>query len=53
MLANFSDRELAVPRSELPTWQERPHRLALAGSGALLDGAGVLLPAYGYVWLTV
>ena len=21
--------------------------------GALLDGAGVLLPAYGYVWLTV
>jgi amylosucrase len=53
MVANFSDREIALARSELPTWQERPHRLALAGSGALLDGAGVLLPAYGYVWLTV
>ena len=53
MVANFADREIAMPRAELPAWQEHPHRLALAGNGALVDGAGVLLPAYGYVWLTV
>ena len=44
---------LHLARSDLPVWDDRPHRVAVASDGALLDGAGVLLPAYGYVWLTV
>ena len=53
VLANCSAREVAVARGDLPTWAGQPHRVAAASDGALLDGAGVLLPAYGYVWLTV
>ena len=53
VLANFSPREVAVPHGALPVWEARPHRLALAGGGALLDGAGALLPPYAYLWLTV
>ena len=53
VLANCSAHEVAVARGDLPTWEGHPHRVAVASDGALLDGAGVLLPAYGYVWLTV
>ena len=53
VLANCSAHEVAVARGDLPLWDGRPHRVAVASDGALLDGAGVLLPAYGYVWLTV
>ena len=53
VLANCSAHEVALARSDLPVWDGRPHRVAVASDGALLDGAGVLLPAYGYVWLTV
>jgi len=53
VLANCSAHEVAVTRGDLPTWAGHPHRVAVASDGALLDGAGVLLPAYGYVWLTV
>ena len=53
VLANFAPREVAVPYGALPVWEARPHRLALAGGGALLDGAGALLPPYAYLWLTV
>ena len=53
VLANCSAHEVALARSDLPVWDDRPHRVAVASDGALLDGAGVLLPAYGYVWLTV
>ena len=53
VLANCSDHEVAVARGDLPLWDGRPHRVAFASDGALLDGAGVLLRAYGYVWLTV
>jgi len=53
VLANCSAREVAVARDDLPRWDGHPHRVAVASAGALLDGAGVLLPPYGYVWLTV
>ena len=53
VVANCSAHEVALARSDLPVWDGRPHRVAVASDGALLDGAGVLLPAYGYVWLTV
>jgi amylosucrase len=53
ILANCSAHEVAVHRDDLPRWGDRPHRVALAGRDAHVDGAGVLLPGYAYAWLTV